>query len=53
LWLTLYRKKGSLGLLAWNYHGGQPPAIPEPVLTALREKLSQPPGFKNYREIQP
>src|SRR5512147_2674469 len=21
-WLTLYRKKGLLGLLAWNYHGG-------------------------------
>ena len=47
-WLTLYRKKGLLGLLAWNYHGGQPPAIPEPVLTELREKLSQPQGFKNW-----
>ena len=51
-WLTRYRKKGVLGLLAWNYHGGQPPAIPEPVLTALREKLSQPQGFKSYGEIQ-
>ena len=51
-WLTLYRKKGVLGLLAWNYHGGQPPAIPEPVLTALREKLSHPQGFKSYGEIQ-
>ena len=51
-WLTLYRKKGWLGLLAWNYQGGQPPAIPEPVLTELREKLSQPQGFKNYGEIQ-
>src|SRR5512134_11557 len=51
-WLTLYRKKGLLGLVAWNYHGGQPPAIPEPVLTELREKLSQPQGFKNYGEIQ-
>src|SRR5512135_882033 len=51
-WLTRYRKKGLLGLLAWNYHGGQPPAIPEPVLTELREKLSQPQGFKSYGEIQ-
>src|SRR5512147_166461 len=51
-WLTLYRKKGVLGLLAWNYSGGQPPAIPEPVLTELREKLSQPPAFKSYGEIQ-
>ena len=51
-WLTLYRKKGLLGLLAWNYHGGQPPAIPESVLTELREKLSQPQGFKSYGEIQ-
>ena len=51
-WLTLYRKKGLLGLLVWNYHGGQPPAIPEPVLTELREKLSQPQGFKSYGEIQ-
>ena len=51
-WLTLYRKKGLLGLLAWNYHGGQPLAIPEPVLTELREKLSQPQGFKSYGEIQ-
>ena len=51
-WLTLYRKKGLLGLVAWNYSGGQPPAIPEPVLTALREKLSQPQGFKSYGEIQ-
>ena len=51
-WLTRYRKGGLLGLLAWNYHGGQPPAIPEPVLTELREKLSQPQGFKSYGEIQ-
>jgi transposase len=51
-WLTLYRKKGLFGLLAWNYQGGQPPAIPEPVLTEWREKLSQPQGFKNYGEIQ-
>jgi len=51
-WLTLYRKKGWLGLVAWNYHGGQPPAISEPVLTELREKLSQPQGFKNYGEVQ-
>lgn len=51
-WLTRYRKKGVLGLLAWNYSGGQPPAIPEPVLTELREKLSQPQGFKSYGEIQ-
>ena len=51
-WLTRYRNKGLLGLLAWNYHGGQPPAISEPVLTALRDKLSQPQGFKSYGEIQ-
>src|SRR5512135_3354025 len=51
-WLMLYRKKGLLGLLSWNYHGGQPPAIPEPILTELREKLSQPQGFKSYGEIQ-
>ena len=51
-WLTLYRKRGRLGLLAWNYHGGQPPAIPEPVLTELREQLSQPQGFKSYGGIQ-
>ena len=52
-WLTCYRKKGLLGLLAWNYHGGQPPAIPESVLTELREKVDQPQGFKSYGEIQP
>lgn len=51
-WLTRYRTGGLLGLLAWNYHGGQPPAIPKPVLAELREQLSQPHGFKNYGEIQ-
>ena len=51
-WLTLYRKKGVLGLLTWNYHGGQPPAIPEPVLTEWRDKLSHSQGFKSYGEIQ-
>src|SRR5512144_1647496 len=51
-WLTRYRTGGLLSLLAWNYHGGQPPAIPEPVLTELREKLSHPHGFKSYGEIQ-
>ena len=51
-WLTLYRKQGLLGLLAWNYHGGQPPAISESVLTELRGKLNQPQGFKNYGEVQ-
>ena len=50
--LTCYWTGGLLNLLAWNYHGGQPPAIPEPVLTELREKLSQPQGFKSYGEIQ-
>src|SRR5512135_48421 len=52
-WLTRYRKKGVLGLVAWNYAGGQPPAIPEPVLTEWREKLSHPPAFKSYGEIPP
>lgn len=51
-WLTRYRTEGVLGLVAWNYHGGQRPAIPEAVLAELREKLSQPPGFKSYGEIQ-
>ena len=50
-WLTLYRKTGLLGLLAWNYHGGQPPAISEPILTELRGKLNQPQGFENYGEV--
>ena len=51
-WLALYRQKGLLGLLAWNYPGGQPPAIPKPVLTELCEKLKQPQGFKSYGELQ-
>src|SRR5512135_365290 len=51
-WLTRYRKKGWLGLLAWNYQGGPPPAIPEPILAELRGKLSESQGFKNYGEIQ-
>src|SRR5512143_3034753 len=51
-WLTRYRKKGWLGLLAWNYQGGPPPAIPDPILAELRGKLSEPQGFKNYGEIQ-
>jgi len=51
-WLTLYRKMGVLGMLAWNYRGGRPTAIPEPVLIVLREQLSQPQGFKSYGEIQ-
>src|SRR5512143_1328089 len=51
-WLTLYRKKGVLGVLAWNHKGGRPSAIQEPVLTALREQLSRPQGFKSYGEIQ-
>lgn len=50
--LTLYRKKGMLGVLAWNYKGGRPPALSEPLLTALREQLSRPQGFKNYGEVQ-
>src|SRR5512144_1297315 len=51
-WLALYRKKGLLGLLAWNYHGGPPPAIPTSVLIELRERLKQPQGFKSYGEVQ-
>ena len=51
-WLTLYRKKGVFGVLAWNYRGGRPCAIQDPVLTALREQLSRPQGFKSYGEIQ-
>src|SRR5512134_2015496 len=51
-WLTLYRKKGVLGVLAWNYKGGRPAALSEPVLAALRERLSHPRGFKSYGEIQ-
>src|SRR5512139_905509 len=51
-WLTLYRKKGLFGSLAWNYHGGPPPAISEPILTELRGKLNQAQGFKNYGEVQ-
>src|SRR5512134_1396790 len=51
-WFRRYRTGGWLGLLAWNYHGGKRPAIPEPVLTALRDRLSQPHGFKSYGDIQ-
>ena len=51
-WLTLYRKSGVLGMLAWNYRGGRPPAISESLLAALREQLSKPQGFKSYGEIQ-
>ena len=51
-WLTLYRKSGVFGVLAWNYRGGRPPAISEPLLAALREQLSKPQGFKSYGAIQ-
>ena len=51
-WLTHYRPGRWLGLLAWKYHGGRRPAIPEPILAELREKLSQSQGFKNSGEIQ-
>ena len=51
-WLTLYRKSGVLGVVAWNYRGGRPPAISEPLLAALREQLNKPQGFKSYGEIQ-
>lgn len=52
LWLARYRTKGLVGLLEWNYHGGKRPALPESALQALRERLSQPEGFKSYLEIQ-
>ena len=51
-WLTLYRKIGVFGVLAWNYRGGRPPALSELLLAALREQLSKPQGFKSYGEIQ-
>ena len=51
-WLTLYRKSGVLGVLAWNYKGGRPPAISEPRLAGLREQLNKPQGFTSYGEIQ-
>src|SRR5512144_1698280 len=38
-WLTLYRKRGMLGVLTWNYTGGRPPAISEPISAELREQL--------------
>jgi hypothetical protein len=41
-----------LGLVAWNYGDGRPPAISEAVLAELREPLSQPHGFKSHGEIQ-
>jgi transposase len=51
-WLTRYRTEGLLGLVAWNYGDGRPPAISEAVLAELREPLSQPHGFKSHGEIQ-
>src|SRR5512144_1463008 len=46
-WLALYRKKGLLGLLAWNHPGGQPAAIPASALTELAGKRKQPQGWKS------
>ena len=39
-------------MLAWNYHGGKRPALPEAILDALQLRLQQPEGFRSYGEIQ-
>jgi transposase len=52
LWFARYRASGLSGVLAWNYHGGKPPALSETILDALRLRLQQPEGFRSYGEIQ-
>jgi transposase len=52
LWFARYQASGLSGLLAWNYHGGKPPALSETILDALRLRLQQPEGFRSYGEIQ-
>ena len=52
LWFARYQASGLSGLLAWNYHGGQRPAVPEAILDALQLRLQQLEGFRSYGEIQ-
>ena len=52
LWFARYQTSGLSGLLAWNYHGGKRPALPEAILDALQLRLQQPEGFRSYGEIQ-
>ncbi len=52
LWFARYQASGLSGLLAWNYHGGKRPALPEAMLDALQLRLQQPEGCRSYGEIQ-
>jgi transposase len=51
-WLKIYRQRGLNGLLELHHGGGKSLSLSNPVLTHLQERLRNPQGFGDYKEIQ-
>jgi transposase len=51
-WLNTYQQQGLDALLVIGTHSNRELSIPESVLTALSEQLSQPEGFPSYKAVQ-
>ena len=51
-WLNCYRRNGLNELLTIHKPPGATPKVPPDAVKKLTERLSQPKGFHNYREIQ-
>ena len=51
-WLRRYEQGGLDALLAVKTPPGKPGLIPANVMSKLKERLSQPQGFKSYNQIQ-
>jgi transposase len=51
-WLKRYQQGGIDALLEIKTPPGKSSLLPAPVMNLLRERLSQPQGFKSYSQIQ-
>jgi transposase len=51
-WLKKYRQGGISNLLSVKTPPGKKSKISEPEMNQLKERLSEPQGFKSYGEIQ-
>jgi len=51
-WLNTYEKDGIAGLLTIKTRPNRKSIIPSDVLDKLKQKLSEPEGFKGYKAIQ-
>lgn len=51
-WLKMYRHQGLEGLLKVKPRPGKAPTLPQWAVIALKARLSDPEGFRNYGEVR-